>query len=131
MGASVAPFLSQTFCHLHLFSFPALSNSGRPTGSEIPIAILLLSHSSEVPGDPERLPGWSKDFDDEVIGGIAIEDYLPASWAPSQIYNKGKGNIHRLVAQGGGWIATVILDQDAPSLVSTIPVQKELAITTT
>jgi len=45
----------------------------------MPIALLLLAHSSDVSSDPEKLAGWSKDFKDEVIGGSTIEDYLAAS----------------------------------------------------
>ena len=58
------------------------------------------SHSSGVSSDPDGQAGWSKDFIDEVNGGSAIEDHLAASWAPSQVYNKSKGNVSRLEAQG-------------------------------
>ena len=91
---------------------------------------MLLAHSFDVPSDPEKLAGWSKDFKGEVIGGSKIEDGLSASWAPLQVYNKGKGNAHRLVAQGRAPISAGSYDRDAPSLISTILFQKELAITT-
>ena len=95
------------------------------------IALSLLAHSSGISSDPEKLAGWSKGFKDEVIGGSTIEDYLAASWAPSEVYNKGQGKVHPAVAQGRAWIATGLSDRDAVSLVSTILVQKELAITAT
>ena len=84
------------------------------------IALLLLAHSPGVASNPEKLAGWSKDFKDEVIGGSAMEGSLAASWASSKTYIKGKGNVHRLVAQGKAWIATGLYDRGAFSLVSTI-----------
>ena len=137
MGALVAPFPSQTFFYVHLFSFGALSTTtfeddgGRSTGSEMPIALLLLARSADVASDPEELARWLKDFKDEVIGGSTTEDYFSASWAPLQAYNKGKGKVHRLGAQGTARIDTSLCDRNTLSLVSTTLVQKELAITTT
>ena len=89
MSVLVAPFSSQIYCHVHLFSFVALStnifeaNGGRPIDAEMPMALFLLSRSSDVPRDPEKLAGWSKYLEDEVPGGSTIEDCLAASWGPT------------------------------------------------
>ena len=93
------------------------------------ISALLLTHSSGVSNDLEELAEWLRAFNKELIGGSTIEDYLAASWAPSEVYNKGQGKVHPVVAQGRAWIAEP--PPGVHSLVATILVEKELGITTT
>ena len=98
---------------------------------EIFLALVIMSHTSGVSADNgEALGLWIRAFAElkDEGGAHLTASTIYRSWEPPLVYNKGKGRIHPLLAQGRGYLEAF----DTPSLraVTVVMIQQQRCILT-